>query len=66
MERTKICLNFYSSKNLYVVTPNENGQGLAPLQRIDMRDLKLQMVEGELLKMYRNMILIREFEERTA
>ena len=31
-----------------------------------MRDLKLQMAEGELLKMYRNMVLIREFEERTA
>ena len=33
---------------------------------MDMRDLKLQMAEGELLKMYRNMVLIREFEERTA
>ena len=31
-----------------------------------MSSLKVQMAEGELLKMYRNMVLIREFEERTA
>ncbi|MDY6971199.1 MAG: pyruvate dehydrogenase (acetyl-transferring) E1 component subunit alpha [Thermodesulfobacteriota bacterium] len=31
-----------------------------------MRDLKVQMTESELLKMYHNMVLIREFEERTA
>lgn len=31
-----------------------------------MSSLKAQLAEGELLKMYRNMVLIREFEERTA
>ena len=31
-----------------------------------MSGLKAQMAEGELLKIYRNMVLIREFEERTA
>ncbi len=31
-----------------------------------MSGLKVYMTEGELLKMYRNMVLIREFEERTA
>jgi pyruvate dehydrogenase E1 component alpha subunit len=31
-----------------------------------MEKLKSQMTEGELLKIYRDMVLIREFEERTA
>ena len=31
-----------------------------------MPKLKSQMTEGELLKIYRDMVLIREFEERTA
>ena len=31
-----------------------------------MRNLKARMAEGELLKIYRNMVLIREFEERAA
>jgi len=31
-----------------------------------MAKLKSQMTEGELLKIYRDMVLIREFEERTA
>jgi len=31
-----------------------------------MAKLKSQMTESELLKIYRDMVLIREFEERTA